>query len=128
MAEPNWPRHAIGVGVFEFRRSARAIWEDKARAFLMAAGLIVPSLILGGLIYLFAGAIREVGTVTLPPVARGTVALLWLFGVFIATQRVVSARPRIEAEPLMLTTVSTRTVVPASTSRVTFAGTDSPSM
>ncbi|MEA5389300.1 hypothetical protein VB779_21320 [Haloarculaceae archaeon H-GB11] len=64
-----------------------------------------------GFIYLFSEAIQNVGTVSLPPVARGTVALLWLFGVFIATQRVVSARPRIDAEPLMLTTVSARTVV-----------------
>jgi hypothetical protein len=111
MAEVNWPRHALSVGVFEFRRSVRAIWQDKARAFLMAAGLVFPSLMLVGFIYLFSGAIRDVGTVSLPPVARGTVALLWLFGVFIATQRVVSARPRIDAEPLMLTSVSARTVV-----------------
>jgi hypothetical protein len=111
MAESNWLQHSLRVGVFEFRRSVRAIWEDTARAFLMGAGLVFPSLMLVGFIYLFSGAIRNVGTVSLPPIARGTVALLWLFGVFIATQRVVSARPRIEAEPLMLTTVSARTVV-----------------
>jgi len=111
MAESNWLQHALDVGVFEFRRSVRAIWQDKARAFLMAAGLVFPSLMLVGFIYLFSGAIRDIGTVSLPPVARGTVALLWLFGVFIATQRVVSARPRIDAESLMLTTVSARTVV-----------------
>jgi len=111
MAEPNWPRHAFSIGVFEFRRSVRAIWQDKARAFLMAAGLVFPSLMLIGFLYLFSDALQTVGTVSLPPVARGTVALLWLFGVFIATQRVVSARPRIDAEPLMLTTVSARTVV-----------------
>jgi len=111
MAESKWPQHALRVGVFEFRRSVRAIWQDKARAFLMAAGLVFPSLMLVGFIYLFSGVIQNIGTVSLPPVARGTVALLWLFGVFIATQRVVSARPRIDAEPLMLTTVSARTVV-----------------
>jgi hypothetical protein len=110
MAEPHWPRHAVDVGAFEFRRSVRAIWQDKARATLMAAGLLFPSLMLAGFVYLFAGAIRGAGSVALPPAARGTVALLWLFGVFIATQRVVSARPRIDAEPLMLTTVSARTV------------------
>ncbi|MFC4542478.1 hypothetical protein ACFO5R_11150 [Halosolutus amylolyticus] len=111
MAEPGWPRHAIQVGVFEFRRSVRAIWQDKARAFLMAAGLVFPCLMLVGFLYLFSDAISGAGPVSLPPVARGTVALFWLFGVFIATQRVVSARPRIDAEPLMLTTVSARTVV-----------------
>lgn len=110
MAESNWFRHALRVGAFEFRRSVRAIRRDRARAFLMAAGLVLPSFLLAGFLYLFAGVIRDVGTVTLPPVARGTVALLWLFGAFVATQRVVSARPRIDAEPLMLTTVSARTV------------------
>jgi hypothetical protein len=111
MAERNWLRHAVRVGVFEFRRSVRAIWRDRARAFLMAVGLLFPSFMLVGFLYLFADALSDVGVVSLPPVARGTVALLWLFGVFIATQRVVSARPRIDAEPLMLTTVSARTVV-----------------
>lgn len=111
MAEPNWARHSVRVGVFEFRRSVRAIWADKARAVLLAGGLLFPSLMLAGFVYLFAEPIRNAGTITLPPVARGTVATLWLFGVFIATQRVVSARPRIDAEPLMLTTVSARTVV-----------------
>ena len=110
MAETNWLRHVLRVGAFEFRRSVRAIWEDKARAFLMAAGLVVPSLILLGMIYLFTDAIRNAGSVILPPIARGTVALFWLFGVFIVVQRVVSARPRIDSEPLMLTTVSARTV------------------
>jgi hypothetical protein len=111
MTEAGWPRHALRIGVFEFRRTVRAIWQDKARAFLMAVGLVFPSLMLVGFLYLFADAIRGAGPLTLPRVARGTVALLWLFGVFIATQRVVSARPRIDAEPLVLTTVSARTVV-----------------
>jgi ABC-2 type transport system permease protein len=111
MAESNWFRNGFRIGIFEFRRSVRAIWQDKARAFLMAIGLVLPSLMLTGFIYLFAEVIRTAGTVSLPPMARGTVALFWLFGVFIVTQRVVSARPRIDAEPLMLTTVSARTVV-----------------
>ncbi|MFC7251809.1 hypothetical protein ACFQJ5_18600 [Halomicroarcula sp. GCM10025324] len=75
----------------------------------MAAGLVFPSLMLVGFIYLFSDVIRNAGSVTLPPIARGTIALFWLFGVFLATQRVVSARPRIDAEPLMLTTISPRT-------------------
>ncbi|WP_255196443.1 hypothetical protein [Halorarius litoreus] len=111
MAEPNWPRHAVRIGVFEFRRSVRAIRRDRARAFLMALGLLFPSLFLVGLSYLLRDVLRSLDPVALPPVARGTVALFWLFGVFIATQRVVSARPRIDAEPLVLTTVSPRTTV-----------------
>lgn len=111
MAEPHWLRHALRIGGFEFKRTVRAVWQDKARAFLLTVGLVIPSLMLAGFVYLFSGAIREAGPITLPPVARGTVAMLWLFGVFIATQRVVSARPRIDAESLMLTMVSARTVV-----------------
>lgn len=111
MAEPHWPRHTLRVGRFEFRRSVRGIWEDKARAVLLAAGLVFPSLVLAGLMYLLADTIRTIDPVAVPPIARGNVALLWLFGVFIAAQRVVSARPRIDAESLVLTTVSARTAV-----------------
>jgi hypothetical protein len=109
MAEPGWLRHAIQVGVFEFRRSVRAIWRDKARFGLMALGLVFPSVILVGFTVLFADAIRGAGTISLPEQVSGMVALFWLFGVFIIAQRVASARPRIDAEPLMLTTVSSRT-------------------
>lgn len=109
MAEPNWLRHAVQVGVFEFRRSVRAIWRDKARFGLMALGLVFPSVILVGFTVLFADSIRGAGSIALPKQVSGMVALFWLFGVFILAQRVASARPRIDAEPLMLTTVSSRT-------------------
>jgi hypothetical protein len=109
MAEPNWFGHALRIGVFEFRRSVRSVRRDRARATLLAVGLVVPSLVLAGVLWLLSGPIRDAGPVALPPAVRGTVALLWLFGVFIVTQRVVSARPRIDAEPFVLTTVSART-------------------
>lgn len=111
MAESRWLRHAVRIGGFEFRRSVRAIRQDRARAALMGAGLAVPSLMLFGFVYLFADTIRAAGPVGLPPTARGTVALLWVFGVFTIAQRVVGARPRIDAEELILTTVSTRSAV-----------------
>ena len=75
----------------------------------MALGLVFPSLILVGFTVLFADSIRGAGTITLPEQVSGMVALFWLFDVFIVAQRVASARPRIDAEPLMLTTVSSRT-------------------
>ncbi|WP_245779404.1 hypothetical protein [Halostagnicola kamekurae] len=75
----------------------------------MALGTIVPSLITLAVVYLFADAIREISGVAVPDMARGMIALFWLFGVYLIAQRVVSARPRIDAEPLMLTTVSART-------------------
>jgi ABC-2 type transport system permease protein len=110
MAEPGWPRHALSVGVFEFRWSVRAMWQDKARFAFMALGMLIFPVILTVLVVVFADAIRSVETLPVPDRIRGTVALFCLFGVFMIGQRVVSARPRIEAEPLMLTTVSARTV------------------
>jgi len=110
MAEPGWPRHALGIGVFEFRRSVRALWDDKARFAFMAIGVLLPSVVVTGLVVLFADAIRGVEAMAIHDAIRGMIALFWLFGVFMIGQRVVSARTRIEADSLMLTTVSARTV------------------
>jgi ABC-2 type transport system permease protein len=110
MAEQRWPRHALGIGVFEFRRSVRVLWQDKARLGLQLLGMVIPSLMVGVFVYVFADTIRGVDTLPVPAQMRGTVALFWLFATFLIGQRVVSARTRIEAEPLMLTTVSARTV------------------
>jgi len=109
MAEPGWPRHAIAVGVFEFRRSVRALWGDKARFGLVALGVVVPSLVMAALAVVLADAIRGVEAFQVPDAARGSIALFWLFDVYLVAQRVVSARTRIEAESLVLTTVSART-------------------
>lgn len=110
MAESGWARHALSIGVFEFRRSVRAIWQDKGRFALMALGVLIPSLMMAAFVVVFADTIRGVESLPVPDQIRGTVALFWLFGLFLIGQRVVSARTRIEAEPLMLTTVSARTV------------------
>jgi hypothetical protein len=110
MAEPGWPRHALGIGVFEFRRSVRELWDDKARFAFMLIGLLLPAVVVTGLVVLFADAIRGVGAMAVHDAIRGMIALFWLFGVFVIGQRVVSARIRIEADSLMLTTVSARTV------------------
>lgn len=110
MAEPGWPHHVFSVGVFEFRRSVRAIWQDKARFALMTLGVLIPSLMMTAFVVVFAETIRGVEALPVPDQLRGTIALFWLFGVFLIGQRVVSARTHIEAEPLMLTTVSARTV------------------
>ena len=109
MAESGWPRHALRIGVFEFRRTVSALWQDKARFALTVLGTVVPSLITLAVAFLFADAIREISEVAVPDMARGTIALSWLFGVYLIAQRVVSARPRIDSESLMLTTVSART-------------------
>lgn len=109
MPEPGWPRHALRIGRFEFRRTVRALWQDKARFGLIALGSLFLPVIIAGFTLLFAPVIRDAGPVRLPAGARGTVALFWLFAVFLVAQRVASARPRIDAESLVLTTVSPRT-------------------
>lgn len=109
MAEPGWPSNTISVGLFEFRRSVRAIWRDRARFALMVLGVLFPTLMLAGFAVVFSDAIRAVETVPEQDLFRGWITLFWLFAVFMLTQRVVSTRPRIDAESLMLTTVSTRT-------------------
>ena len=110
MAETGWARHSLSVGVFEFRRSVHAIWRDKARFVFMALAVVIPSLMLTAFVIVFAETIRSVEALSIPDQLRGTVALFWLFAVFLIGQRIVSARTRIEAEELMLTTVSARTV------------------
>lgn len=113
MAESEWVWHSLSVGIFEFRRSVRAIWQDKGRFALMALGVLIPSLIFAAFaifVIMSAETIRGVETLPVPDFLRGSVALFWLFAVFLVGQRVVSSRTHIEAEPLMLTTVSARTV------------------
>jgi hypothetical protein len=77
---------------------------------MIAFGVVLFAVLATGIVYLFADAIRGIGTLPISATIRGTVALFWLFMVFIVGQRVVSARSHIEAESVMLTSVSTGTV------------------
>ena len=113
MAESGWARHSLSIGLFEFQQSVRAIRQDKGRFALMALGVLIPSLVFTAFaifVVVSADTIRGVESLPIPNFFRGTVALFWLFAVFLIGQRVVSARTHIEAEALMLTTVSARTV------------------
>lgn len=110
MTESGWPRHTFSIGVFEFRRSVRALWQDKARFGMIAFGVLLFAVLATGIVYLFADELRGIGPLSISATIRGTVALFWLFMVFMVGQRVVSARTHIEAEPLMLMSVSTGTV------------------
>lgn len=109
MAEASWVRHTLSVGVFEFRRTVRDLWQDKARFAFTALVGVIPSLMFAAFIVVFADSLPEFDSLGIFDELRGSVALFWLFASFIITQRVVSARTRIEGESLMLTTVSART-------------------
>lgn len=111
MAESRWARHATAIGRTEFRRTVRAIRADTARAILLAVGMVGLGFAVLGMGALLALGVR--GTPdpgVLPPVASGSVAMGWLFGVFILAQRMLSQHNRIDAESMLLTTVSARTV------------------
>jgi ABC-2 type transport system permease protein len=110
MAEPGWPRHLLDIGRFEFQRSVRAVWQHKVRLTAMVFGVLIISVMFAVFTVVFAETIRGIETRSVPKQLQGTIALFWLFAVFMIGQRVVSARPRIDAESLMLTTVSPRTV------------------
>ncbi len=108
MAESRWPRHALRIARFEFRRSFRSM--STARIALLALAQVIPSLLIGGLAYVFAGTLSSSGSIPIPNVLRGSIALFWLFGTYIVGQRVATKWAHADAESLMLTTVSSRTV------------------
>ncbi len=110
MAEPGWLRHAFHIGWVEFRRSARAMWREKFRLAFLIPGILFPTLVCVLFFVLGHDTIRGLEAYPVSDSFRGPIALLWLFAVFIIGQRTVSHRKQIEAEPLLLTTVSARTV------------------
>lgn len=113
MAEANWLRHSLRVGLFEYRRSVRAIRADTGRFVLLTASVLLPTVALGGMAALFAPELRgSVPTdIAVPPALRGAAVLFWLFGVFLLSQRAATAHSEPVAAPLVLTTVSPRTAV-----------------
>lgn len=110
MAEAGWARNAVRIGVFEFRRSVRAMWREKFRLAFLIPGVLLPTLVCALFFVVGHDAISGIEAHPIPDSGRGMLALSWLFIVFMIGQRTVSARKRIEAEPLVLTTVSSRTV------------------
>lgn len=110
MAEMGQLRPALAIGIFEFRRSVRSIWADKARFGMMAGGIALPAVLVLGFLYLFRSEVQAIGAFPIPAGIRGSLGLFWLFAVFIIGQRVVVARSHIEAEAMMLTSVSTSAV------------------
>ncbi|WP_330632672.1 hypothetical protein [Halocatena halophila] len=110
MAESGWLRHSAQIGWFEFRRSVRSLRGNKGRLLMQIAYPVVLPLIFAILAIVFAGQLRSIEPFALPDGAAGYVSITWLFMVFMIANRTVSQRDGIESEPLMLTTVSSRTV------------------
>ena len=112
MAESGWLGHAVQMGWFDYRRSVRAIREDTGRLVLLAGGVVLPTLVLAGLAVLFVPRLRGTDPeFSINRIARGTLAMLWVFGTFMLTQRTTAAHSKPVADAFVLTTVSSRTAV-----------------
>ncbi|WP_255291586.1 hypothetical protein [Natrinema sp. CBA1119] len=112
MAESGWFGHAIRMGWFDYQRSVRAIRDDTGRLILMAGGVVLPTLLLTGLAVLFVPELRGTDPeVSINRVGRGTLAMLWIFGVFMLAQRTTTAHSKPVADAFVLTSVSPRTAV-----------------
>ena len=112
MAESSWLRHSLQMGIFDYRRTVRAVREDTVRLFAMVIAVFLPGIALGGLAVLFASELRGVDIdFAVEGILRGTFALFWLFSVFVFAQRTATAHSEVVAAPFILTTVSTRTAV-----------------
>lgn len=110
MAESGWVRHALRVGVVEWRRSVRATRADSAKLAIYGIGALFGLLVLTGGVLAIVFLLDDASGLRVVDGVRGNLALFWLFDVFIVGQRAVSLYDRVDAEPLMLTTVSARTV------------------
>jgi len=112
MAESGWLGHALRMGWFDYRQSARAIREDTGRLILLAGGVLLPTVVVGGLAALFVPELRGADVdFAMVDSIRGTLAMLWLFGAFMLAQRTTAAHSEPVAEAFVLTTVSARTAV-----------------
>jgi hypothetical protein len=98
------------MGVIEWRRSVRALRGDSARLAMLAfAGLFGLLTVVGGaaaIVFL----IGEGSGLRVTDPLRGNLTLFWLFGGFMIAQRAAQLYDRADAEALLLTTVSARTV------------------
>lgn len=109
MAESGWLGHALRVGLVEWRRSVRATRADAARLAIYGIGALFGLLVLALGVYLLVFVADDLSGVGVGDGVRGNLALFWLFITFIVGQRAVSLYDRVDAEALVLTTVSART-------------------
>lgn len=110
MAEANWIRHSVYIGLVEVQRSLRSFRQNQSRFRLLVFALINLVLFFGGMGALFALALRsQPRPIPVPSQLRLVVSFLWLFGVWLFAKRVILYRRRLDSEAFVLTTVSPRT-------------------
>jgi ABC-2 type transport system permease protein len=109
MAESGWLRHALRMGVVEWRRSVRATRADSSKLVIYALSALFGLLFLVGSAAAIVFLLDDASGLRVTDGIRGNLSLLWLFLGFMVGQRAVSLYDRVGAEALVLTTVSART-------------------
>jgi ABC-2 type transport system permease protein len=110
MSSSGWVRQGLSIGRTEFRRTTRSLRGDSARlALLGVVAVLFGLMVLAGTWFILQfGDQIPAGDVS--NVIRGSVAIQWLFAVFITAQRAGSRHHSIDQESLMLLTVPVRAV------------------
>ena len=112
MAERGWPGHGLSMGWFEFRRTLRDIRRSKRQLVGIGFGVGMPLLgILAAWLLLRGNVPADFDPARYGAAgARGQLTAFWVFLAFLVANRTASIRPRADAQSLLLTTVSARTV------------------
>ena len=110
MSGSGWFRQGIAIGRLEFRRTARSLRGDSARLALMGVvALLFGLVVLAGTWFILEFA-DQIPAGDVSNVVRGSVAIQWLFAVFISAQRAGSRHHSIDQASLMLLTVPVRAI------------------
>ncbi|MFC7192584.1 hypothetical protein ACFQL7_24065 [Halocatena marina] len=100
MTESGWLTHAWQMGRFDFKRTLTGMWDDKARLAMTVGPMVFMGVVGLALLVAFADELQGFSGMTLTDGARGQLAMFWVFGVYIFTNRLVTQRSRVEAEEL----------------------------
>ncbi|RXK47471.1 hypothetical protein [Halorientalis pallida] len=110
MSGNDWIRQGLSIGRIEFRRTVRSLRGDSARLALIGVVALLFGLVLLAGTWFILQFGDEVPAGDVSNVIRGSVAIQWLFAVFISAQRAGSRHHSIDQESLMLLTVPVRAV------------------
>ncbi|WP_299262546.1 hypothetical protein [Halorientalis sp.] len=110
MPASGWGRQGLAIGRLEFRRTVRALRGDSARLALIGVVAVLFGLMVLAGTWLILEFGNQIPAGDVSNVVRGSVAIQWLFAVFISAQRAGSRHHSIDQESLMLLTVPVRAV------------------
>lgn len=110
MTEMRWFQHSLRIAVVEYRRTVRSLWESKGQFAFLCIGIVVMSLASLGVSLLLVVFSPSIDSLTIHASNRGYFGMFWLFETYVVAQKVITDRSRIDAEEVILTTISARSV------------------